>query len=96
MNYIAFWEFKPEDLDTVIEKTKRATAEREQGTGKFPKFLFPSHSIGGEYKGFAICENPTPEQLMNVILHFSPEEKIRVIPIFESVKFVEQHLKWKE
>ena len=96
MNYIAFWEFKPEDLDKIIEKFKQAMAERDQGTGKFPKFLFPSHSIGGEFKGFAIYENPTQEQLMNVALHFSPEEKIKFIPIFESAHFIEQYLKLKE
>lgn len=96
MNYIAFWEFKPEDLDKVIKKYKYAMAEREKGTGKFPKFLFPSHSIDGEYKGFAIYEDATPEQLMNVVLHFSPEEKVKFMPIFESTKLIEGYRKMKK
>jgi hypothetical protein len=96
MNYIAFWEFKPEDLDKIIEKYKYAMAEREKGTGKFPKFLFPSHSIGGEYKGFTIYENPTPEQLMNLVLYFSPEEKMKFAPIFESAKYIERYMAIKK
>jgi hypothetical protein len=86
----------PEDLDKTIEKFKYAMVEREKGTGKFARLLFPSHSIGGEYKGFAIYENPTPEQLMNVVLHFSPEEKVKFVPIFESEKLVESYMKMKK
>ena len=96
MNYIAFWEFKPEDLEKVIEKFKYAMAEREKGTGKFPKILFPPHSIGGEYKGFTIYEDATPEQLMNVTMYFSPEEKVKFMPIFEVAKLIELSQKMKK
>ena len=86
----------PENYDKVIEKSKQATTEREKGSEKFPKFLFPPHSMGGEYKGFAIYEDATPEQLTNVALFFAPEEKVKFVPIFESAKVIEQYLKSKE
>lgn len=69
MKYVAFWEFCPEDIDKVIEKSKQATAEREKGSEKFPKILLPAHSLGGEFKGFTVYEDATPEQLTNVVLH---------------------------
>ena len=96
MNYIAFWEYDPEDVDKVIEKAKQAIAEREKGTGKFPKFLFPSHEMGGEHKGFAVYENPTPEQLMNIQIYFAPEMKVKFVPIFESAKIMELYAKMKK
>ena len=89
MNYIAFWEYCPEDFDKVIEKYKQVMAEREKGTEKFPKILFPPHGMGGEHKGFTLYENPTPEQLTNVVLHYMPEMKFKFVPIFESDKVIE-------
>ena len=59
-------------------------------------FLFPLYLIGGEYKGSVIYEDATQEQLMNVALHFSPEEKVKFMPIFESSKFIELYQKMKK
>ena len=96
MKFIAFWEFKPEDMDKVIEKYKQAMAEREKGSEKFPKILFPPHSMGGEWKGFTIYEDATPEQLTNVALFFAPEEKAKFVPIFDSAKAIELFMKMKK
>jgi hypothetical protein len=96
MNYIAFWEFSPEDFDKVIEKTKHAMAEREKGSEKFPKILFPPHGMGGEWRGFTIYENATPEQLLNTMLYYAPEEKVKFVPIFDSAKAMEHYLKMKK
>jgi len=96
MNYIGFWEYSPEDFDKVIELFRQATVEREKGTGKFPKILFPSHGIGGEHKGFTVYENATPEQLTNLVLHYTPVMKFKILPIFESAKVVELYQKMKK
>jgi len=96
LNYIAFWEYCPEDFDKVIEKYKQVMAEREKGTEKFPKRLFPAHGMGGEPKGFTLYENPTPEQLTNVVLHYMPEMKFKFVPIFESDKVIELYQKMKK
>jgi len=96
MNYIAFLEFKPEDLDKIIEKFKYAMAEREKGTEKFPKFLFPTRGMGDGWKGFAIYENVTPDQMTNLMLHFMPEMTIKFVPIFEPAKLIERYMKMKK
>ena len=94
MNYIAFWEYCPEDFDKVIEKYKQV--EREKGTEKFPKRLFPPHGMGGEHKGFSLFENVTPEQLMNMVLHYAPEMKLKFVPILETAKVIELYQKMKK
>ena len=96
MKYICFWEFKPEDFDKIIEKYKQAMKDREKFPEKFPKILFPPHSLGGEWKGFTIYETDTPEPLLNLVLHYSPEEKMKFVPILESVKALELYLKMKK
>ena len=88
MKFIVYWEFCPGDIDKVIEKGNQATAEREKGSEKFPKILFPAHGLGGEFKGFTI-EDGTPEQITNLVFHYMPEMKVKVVPIFESKKTTE-------
>ena len=88
MKYIAFWEYKPEDFDKVIEKYRQITKEREKTPEKYTKQLFPPHGMGGEHRGFTVVE-ATSEQILNTVLLNSPEVKIRYVPIFESTKYIE-------
>jgi len=92
MNYIAFWEYCPEDFDKVIEKYK----QRMKMPEKFPKILFPPHGMGGEHKGFTLYENVTPEQLINIVLHYRPEMKLKFVPILETAKVIELYQKMKK
>jgi hypothetical protein len=96
VDYIGFWEFRPEDFDTVIEKTKHVWAEREKGSEKFPKTLFPPHSMGGEWNGFTIYGDASPEQLQNLMLYMAPEETFEFVPIFDASKAIEQYLNMKK
>ena len=96
MKYICFWEFKPEDFDKILEKYKQAMEEREKGSEKFPKIIFPPHGMDGEWKGFTIYENVTPEQMINMAFYFAPEEKLKFVPIFEVAKAVELYQKMKK
>ena len=68
---------------------------REKMPEKFPKILFPAHGLGGEFKGFTI-EDGTPEQITNLVFHYMPEMKVKVVPIFESKKTTELYLKMKK
>ena len=95
MKYIVFWEFCPEDIDKVIEKSKQAMAEREKGSEKFPKIIFPAHSLCDEFKGFTI-EEATPEQIANLVFQYMPEMRVKFVPILESAKIIEQYLKMKK
>lgn len=96
MDYIGFWEFRFEDFDKVIKKTKYVWAEREKGSEKFPKVLFPPHGMGGELKGFTVYENATPEQILNLTLYMAPEEAFEFVPIFDAAKVIENYLNMKK
>jgi len=96
VKYIAFVEYDPEDFDKVIEKFRQAMAEREKGTGKFPKQIFPAHHLGGQHKAFTIYEDPTEEQLNNVIAHYTPEAEFKLVPLIDSAKFISTYLKMKK
>lgn len=81
VKYIAFWEFSPEDAAKAADKWERRKYKL--------KTLFPPHSLGGEPKGFTIFESEDEAEIMKYIQHYSPEMKIRIVPIFESSKAVE-------
>ncbi|MFB0557622.1 MAG: DUF3303 domain-containing protein [Candidatus Bathyarchaeia archaeon] len=81
MKYIAFWEFCPEDAEKVAEKWEKRKYKL--------KTLFPPHSMSGEPKGFTIFESDDEVEIMRYIQHYSPEMRIKVVPIFESSKAVE-------
>ena len=91
MKYIAFWEFKPEDLDKVMELNKQREENRKKFPDKYSKVLFPSHGMSGETKGFTIVDT-TPEKIINAILFFMPVMKLKYVPILESAKIMEQYL----
>jgi hypothetical protein len=94
LKYIVFWEFCPEDMDKVIKKTVNIQQEAEKNPGKYPEYIFPPHSIGGQTKGFSVVE-ATPEQTVNGILYWHPELKLKYMPIYETAKITEQYMKSK-
>ena len=94
MKYLVFWEFCPEDLDRVIEKSVKHAEVTKKNPGKYPEYILPPHSISGQMKGFTVVE-ATPEQMVNGVLYWHPELKLKYMPIIESAKFMEQHLKSK-
>ena len=94
MKYIVFWEFCPEDMDKVIESSLKAQKESEKNPEKFAKYIMTPQSIGGQTKGFSVVE-ATPEQMVNSVLHWHPELKMKYMPIVDTAKFIEQYMKSK-
>ena len=94
MKYIMYWEFNPEDMDKVIKKAVKYRQMVEKNPEKYPKNLFPSHSLGGQTKGIAILD-ATPEQCRKLVMHYLPEEKVKLVPLFEAALFIEEYLKSK-
>ena len=92
MKYIWFWEFCPKDMDKVIEKAEKRTKDEEKNPEKYATTLYPSHSLGGQTKGFAIVE-ATPEQCRNTIMYYSPELKVKYVPLYETSKLIEEYRK---
>jgi len=96
MKFIGFWEYCPEDIDKVIEKFKKMTAEREKGTEKYPKLVFGPYTMFEESKGFSIFETDDPDQLTNTWIHYMPEMKWKFVLIQESTRTSELYLKSKK
>jgi hypothetical protein len=94
LKYIVFWEFCPEDMGKVIEKSVKAQKEAEKNPGKLPEYIMPPYSIGGQTKGFSVVE-AEPEQIVNGVLFWHPELKLKYMPIIESGKFIEKYMKSK-
>jgi hypothetical protein len=95
VKYIAFWEHCPEDFDKVIERRKQLREDVEKHPEKYTKTLFPSHTMGGEAKGFTIIEG-TPEQLTSLALNWMPLIKLKFVPIIKSAKVIEQYQETKK
>ena len=87
MKFIGFWEFKPEDLDKILEKRKQLFAESEKEPERFAKIIFGGFCYVGETKGFTVFETDDPEKLWNTCI--SPEVTYKFIPIVETSKAVE-------
>jgi hypothetical protein len=96
LKFIGFWEYCLEDVDRVVEKFKKMTAEREKETEKYPKLVFGPYHIGGESKGFTVFETDSIDQLTNTTVHYLPEMKWKFMPIHESGKVAELYLKSKK
>jgi hypothetical protein len=94
LKYIVFWEFSPEEMDKVTEKSVKHQEEMKKNPGKYPEYLFPPHTIGGQTKGFSVVE-ATSDQIVNGVMYWRPELKLKYMPIIESAKSIEQYLKSK-
>jgi hypothetical protein len=95
MNVVAFFEMNPDDFDKAIEKFQEVSAARENETGKYPKAIFGPVSMGGQWKGFVVYENPTDEQLNAVVLQYRGIMSLKFIPIFDSVEVIKQYMESK-
>ena len=92
MKYIRFIETEPEFYDKFLERIPKMQEDRKKNPDKYPKELFPPHSMSGEAKSFSIIEG-TSDQVMNYIALFRPYIKIKLVPIYESDKIIEKYNK---
>ena len=96
MKVLAFVEFRPEDSQKVAEKFRLIQEERQKGSEKFPKLVFPPHVFSGEFKIVVIFEDPTEEQLNNLMIHYLPVLTFNFVPLTDYANFVEQYIKVKK
>lgn len=89
MKYILYWEIDPYRFDKAIEKLGRVVPDE---SGRFPKKLSESYSLGGRFKGFRLVE-ATPEQQTNLMVSVMPEMLVRFVPIIEFPKVVQTYKK---
>lgn len=96
MKVLTYTYFCPENFEKVADKFKLAMLERQKGSEKFPKMVLPPHVISGEFKIVVIYENPTEEQLNNIMLHYLPVMTFDFVPLTEYTKLMEKYFKEKK
>lgn len=99
MKFVGFYEMNPEDFAEVIPKFTEAHAARKTAPDKFPKIVFDTHSLsaeGSKWKGMTIYEDPTEEQLNNLIIHYHPEVVFQFVPLMPAESFIPQFVKMKK
>ena len=96
MKFIAFFEWDPKDREKARKKLSKLLEERKKYPDKYPKDLSKAQYLGTLSKGFNIYEAKNEEQLINFTLHYSPELKVKWVPLLESTKVTEIWDKMKE
>ena len=99
MKFVGFYEVKPEEFAKVIPKFQEAYASRTTAPNKFPKIVFDTHSMsaeGSKWKGLTIYEDPTEEQLNNLVIHYHPEVTFQFVQLSSASGFIPQFVKMKK
>jgi hypothetical protein len=91
MKFIMYWSIEPEKIDEALEKLKKIVPDE---SGRYPKKLSESYSLGGELNGFRLAE-ATEEQLRNLMAETIPEVQFSYVPIFEFPKIAQTFTKIK-
>lgn len=87
MRYIAIWEYKDYNLESI---KKQLEIHQDRGErGEQVKTLLPPHSYISEPGGFTIFESEDETEIIKYCRDYSPVLKVKVIPIVESMKYVE-------
>jgi hypothetical protein len=81
VKFIWHYEFDPEDAEKVSEKNRELDEKMKRHPEKYPR-LHPSY-MTGLCRGFRVVEANSEEQLIHLVMHFYPEERWRLEPIFE-------------
>ena len=95
MNIIAFYEFNPDDFDTLIKKFQEVTADRETKSNKYPNLIFGPTVNGGKWGGLAIYDNPTEEQLNALMIQYKGILSWKFVPMTDGANFIKQYMKSK-
>jgi hypothetical protein len=82
VKFMIFWQFSREDDDKVIAKNKSFAEERKKFSDKFPKEVYPAHWMGIGEKSFSVYETIDERQIQNLMMHYFPEVKFEIVPIF--------------
>jgi len=97
MRFIVFWEWDPDDWDTIVARRNKLRAWRDQlpkaereKRDKQQRQLLPGHYIGGQSKGLTVIETDDPKRLAELWLSYYPEMRMKLVPIFPVEETIEQ------
>ncbi len=101
MKFMMFWEYSREDTDKVLAKFQKFHEAIKKNPEKHVKPIFPAHHLGepsetGMSKGITIYESDDEEKLIDYIVSYYPEMKIKIVPLLDSAKTSELYLKMKK
>lgn len=101
MKFMIFWEHVREDSDKLIPKFQRWMEGLKKSPEQHAKQIFPPHYLSqptetGNMKGMSIYEAVDEEKLIDYIMSFYPEMRIKIIPLLDAAKNVELYLKTKK
>jgi hypothetical protein len=91
MKYIMYWSIEPGRIDKALDKLKKIVPDE---SGRYPKKLSESYSLGGELNGFRLVE-ASEEQLRNLMAETIHEVQFSYVPIFEFPKIAQTYTKTK-
>lgn len=91
MKYIMYWSIEPDRLDNALKKLLKIVPDE---SGKYPKKISESYSLGGELNGFRLVE-ASEEQLRNLMVETIPEVQFSYIPLFDFPKIAQTYMKNK-
>lgn len=86
-----YWSIEPDRLDNALKKLLKIVPDE---SGKYPKKISESYSLGGELNGFRLVE-ASEEQLRNLMVETIPEVQFSYIPLFDFPKIAQTYMKNK-
>jgi hypothetical protein len=101
VKFVAFFEIERADVNRLIPKFQKWHETLKKDPEKHLKVIFPPHHLSivnekGDFKGISIFEGDTEEKVIEYILNYFPEMKMRIIPLLDSAKMVEGYVKPKK
>lgn len=101
MKFVAFFEYSREDVDKLTPKFQKWQGALRKNPDKHIKPIFPPHFLStvtekGHSNGIAIFESDNEEKIIEYIMNYFPEMRLRIVPLLDAAKTTELYLKMKK
>jgi hypothetical protein len=101
IKFIMFWEYSRDDTDKVLQKFQKFHEALKKNPDKHVQPITPSYNLGessetGMIKGITIYESDDEEKLIDFVVSYYPEMRIKIVPLLDSEKSAELYLKMKK
>ena len=101
MKFIMFWEYSRDDTDKVLQKFDKFHEALKKNPEEHVKPITPAYHLGetsetGMMKGITLYESDEEEKLIDYVVSYYPEMRIRIVPLMDSAKTAKLYLKMKK
>ena len=94
MKYVWYWEFDPDDIESVLERSEKFEKLLKENPKVFPKLSEPI--LTGRGQGFRLIEVENEEQLMNITAFWWPFEHWELVPYFNGFDYIKVWQQWNQ